>query len=156
MKKLKPFRQTPGLCGPASLKILLSHYGKDFTEVELAKLCNATTEHGVDHAGLVTAVEAIGEKPLTKTNASIDVLRSYVEKDVPVIVGWYSQHGTPDYHYSVVYAVDDETISLMNPELDEGSETMSIEEFEKLWYDFEGTEDSRTDRWMLAIPAFGA
>ncbi len=129
---------------------------KEFTEAELTTRCKATKEHGVDHDGLIAAVEVLGEKPLVKVNASIDDLRSFVEKDTPVIVGWFSPHGTPDYHYSVVYAVDDETISLMNPELDEGSETMPIEAFEKLWYDFEGTEDSRTDHWMLAIPTFGA
>ncbi|MBI5369845.1 hypothetical protein HZA85_01455 [Candidatus Uhrbacteria bacterium] len=32
------FLQTAGLCGPASLKILLSYFAKTYSEEELAKL----------------------------------------------------------------------------------------------------------------------
>lgn len=154
MKPLKPHRQKPGLCGPASLKILLSHYGKEFTEDDLAKICRATAEVGTDHAGLIDGLKSIGENPIVKENATIDDLRYYMERDTPVIVGWFSEYGEPDEHYSVVYEVTDEIISMMDPERDEGTVTMPIEDFEKVWYDSEGAGKQRIQHWMLAIPSF--
>lgn len=151
---LNPFLQSPGLCGPASLKILLDYYGKTFTEGELAELCNATAERGTDHADMVAAVAAIGGEPVEKIGASVDDIRGYVEKEIPVIVGWYSEYGEPGDHYSVVYAIDNETVSMMDPEREDGSVTMSVTEFEKVWYDFDGPDDVRVERWMMAIPSF--
>ncbi|MFZ2804043.1 MAG: cysteine peptidase family C39 domain-containing protein [Patescibacteria group bacterium] len=152
MQPLNPFRQSPGLCGPASLKILLDHYGREFSEEELSELCDATVEKGTDHVGLIKAANEIGEDPIAKDNATIEELRELVEKEIPVIVGWYSEHGEPDDHYSVVYEVTDDMISMMDPERDEGTLTMPISEFEKVWYDFEGSERMRVERWMMAIP----
>lgn len=151
MKPLKPHRQTEGMCGPASLKILLSHYGKEFTQQELATLCRSTAESGTDHQGIIDAVESIGNKPIVKENASLDELRYFIERDTPVIVGWWSDDGD---HYSVVYEISEDRIFMMDPQEDLGTTEMSIEEFEKLWYDFDGPENVRVDRWMLAIPAF--
>jgi ABC-type bacteriocin/lantibiotic exporter with double-glycine peptidase domain len=153
MQPLNPFRQSEGLCGPASLKILLDHYGREFSEAELAHLCNATADIGTDHAGMITAAEQLGEAPHVKQDAGIEDLRGYVDKEIPVIVGWYSDYkGVEGSHYSVVYHVDDEMISMMDPERDEGMVTMSISEFEKVWYDFDGPEEARVDRWMMVIP----
>lgn len=149
MEPLNPFRQSAGLCGPASLKILLNHYGKDYTEDELAELCRATADKGTDHAGLVEAVRAIGYEPLVKDMATVAELRGLVEQEIPVIVGWYS---TDEDHYSVVYDVDDENVSMMDPELDEGIRVMPIPEFETVWYDFDSGAGDRVERWMLAVP----
>ena len=154
MKPPMHHRQKPGLCGPSSLKILLSHYGKEFTEDELAKICNATTEEGTDHVGLISGLKEIGEHPIAKERTTIDDLRYYVERETPVIVGWYSEYGEPDFHYSVVYDVTEEEISMVDPERDEKTVTMSIEDFEKVWYDLEDPENTRIDHWMLAVPAF--
>jgi ABC-type bacteriocin/lantibiotic exporter with double-glycine peptidase domain len=152
MEPLNPFRQTPGLCGPASLKILLDHYGREYSEEELSELCDATADKGTNHSGLVKAVREIGEDPLVKDGATVEELRELVEKEIPVIVGWYSAYGEPDDHYSVVYDVTDTHISMMDPERDEGTVSMPIEEFEKVWYDFEGADDARVEHWMIAIP----
>jgi len=46
MIKLKPFRETPGLCGPASLKMILDYYGVSVSEEDLAKVCGASKEKG--------------------------------------------------------------------------------------------------------------
>lgn len=148
---LNPFRQSTGLCGPASLKILLDYYGKTFTEEELAGLCEATAERGTDHANMVEAVRTLSGEPVAKENATFDDIREAVRQDIPVVVGWYSTFGEPDDHYSVVYAIDDATISMMDPERDEGSVTMPVEEFEKVWYDFDGPDDVRVDRWMMTV-----
>ncbi|MBU1349018.1 C39 family peptidase [Patescibacteria group bacterium] len=151
---LNPFRQSSGLCGPASLKILLDHYGRSFTEDELVAMCDATAERGTDHADMLKAVENIGGTPEAKDGATVDDLREAIRHGLPVVVGWYSTYSEPGDHFSVVYDIDEDTISLMDPERDEGSVTMPIEEFKKAWYDFDGPEDVRVDRWMMTVPAF--
>jgi len=44
MIKLKPFRQTPGLCGPASLKMVMDYYGVSVSEKEIARVAGSTRE----------------------------------------------------------------------------------------------------------------
>ncbi|MDO8584077.1 MAG: cysteine peptidase family C39 domain-containing protein [bacterium] len=148
MKALKPFRQTPGLCGPASLKILLSHYGKEFTEAELAQLCQTTAERGTDHAPLIKAAEKIGGRVIVKKEATLDDVKRFIDKNDPVIVGWWSDDGD---HYSVVYDIDDTFVYLMDPQFEEGVTRIEKKTFLDIWYDFDGPESVRVDRWMMAL-----
>lgn len=148
MIHLTPFRQTPGLCGPASLKILLAHYGHALSEQELSALCGATVEHGTDHAGLVKAVETLGKRANVKTNASIEDLCASIASGDPVLVGWFSGDGD---HYSVVFDVDREFVHLMDPELEHGVRRILISDFEKVWYDFDTPEHVKVERWMMTV-----
>jgi len=149
MLQMTPFRQTPSFCGPASLKILLGYYGKDYSEAELGKICRTTTEKGTNHADLLAGIRKLGYEPVAKENATLEDLKEWIAKDTPVIVGWWS---TDDDHYSVVYGIDDRNIYLMDPELDEGRRSMPIEDWLKVWYDFEGELNVKVDRWMVAVP----
>lgn len=151
--KLKHHRQTPGLCGPASLKILLTHFGKEYSEKELAKLCNATIDFGTDHQDLVKAVKEIGAYCFTKENATIEDLKFFIKNDLPVIVGWWSEDGD---HYSVMYDINEENIYLMDPQIDaiknEGNISMPTKNFLELWYDFEGKNNERkVSRWLMIV-----
>ncbi|MEI7741577.1 MAG: cysteine peptidase family C39 domain-containing protein [bacterium] len=152
-KPLKAFRQTPGLCGPASLKILMTHYGKEFTEGEMANLCTATADDGADHSGMMRAAERLGHKPIAMSNASIKDIQWFLDQDVPVIIGWWSDHGEAGDHFSVVYDIEGDIIKMMDPELDAGIREMKIEEFKKVWFDFDGKENVQVKRWMMAIPS---
>ena len=31
---------------------------------------------------------------------------------------------------------------------------MPLDAFEKVWYDFDGPDDVRVERWMMAVPSF--
>ena len=59
--KIKPFQEklNCSYCGPASLKILLSYYGIEKTEKELAKLSGWDEDLGVDDQGIKRAAEQI-------------------------------------------------------------------------------------------------
>jgi len=151
--KLKHHRQTPGFCGPASLKILLTNYGKEYSEEELSGLCNATFDFGTEHEGLIKAVKEIGGHCFTKEDATVDDLKFFIKKDIPVIVGWWSEDAD---HYSVIYDIDENSVYLMDPQLevDEGGAMvkMPIHEFDKLWYDFEGKNNERkVIHWFMAV-----
>lgn len=112
MIQLKPFRQSPGFCGPASLKMILEHYGINKTEQELAELCGATRDLGVDAQGIAKACGILGLNAAIIDNAEIEDIQKKVVSGTPVIVQWFSND---EGHWSVVVDVDDENICLQDP-----------------------------------------
>lgn len=138
MKPLSPFKQSIGMNGPACLKILLSHYGKDLSETELAAASGTTADSGTTHDGLIAAIRSIGAMATAKAPATLDDLRIHVENDIPVIVDWQLNGAR---HYSVVYEVGKAKVYLMDPEAAAGIRILPIEDFEKNW----------GERWMLTV-----
>jgi len=71
MIKLKPFRQTPGLCGPASLKMVMNYYGVSVSEKEIARVAGSTRERGTSIRGLIRAARRFGFKAIFRKDASL-------------------------------------------------------------------------------------
>jgi ABC-type bacteriocin/lantibiotic exporter with double-glycine peptidase domain len=141
---VKHFIQTTGLCGPSSLRILLSYFGKTFTEEELAKLAQATVEEGTEHAGMISAAKEIGGYVFVKENGTIEDLEYFVkEEKLPVIIGWFDKDGD---HYSVVVNVTDKNIIIVDPASDEDERWIDRETFPNIWFDFNG-KDNRLVEW---------
>lgn len=160
--RMIPFMQSPGLCGPASLKIALSYFGKDFSEAELAKLAGASADYGTDHEPMIGALNAVGATVFEKTGGTIDELRYFIQKErLPVIVGWWSCRGAnPDFqsmedegHFSVIYHISDQYVYLMDPAVDVCLSRLKIKKFLSLWFDTDTPENRRVDRWYI-VPNF--
>lgn len=144
--KIKSFQETlnVGMCGPASLKIVLDYYGIEKSEKELAKLCGTKNNLGTDDKGLKRAVERLGFKVKIKNNSSFKEIERWLEKDVPVIVNWFTR-GRTDYtdsdvadgHYSVVCGIDDKNIYLQDPETG-NMRKIDKNDFLTVWFDFAG------------------
>lgn len=150
--QLTPFIQSKAYCGPASLKILLSYFGKTYSEKTLAKLSGATRKNGTEHEGLIKAIKKLGGHVHAKTNGSISELRHLVlKKRLPVLVGWYSTHGIPGDHYSVVYHLSKNYIYLMDPERGQCYHKMSIKKFVHYWYDFVGPKNRAVKQWFMVV-----
>lgn len=160
--RLKTFLQSPGMCGPASLKIACAYFGKELTEQRLEELSGATTEDGVGHAGLKAAATAVGAIVHEMKDATIADLRRFVhERHLPVIVGWQSPvlpgltlhaPGTKsEEHYSVVSMVSDLYIHMFDPNTRTGRRRIPRREFLELWWDREAPRSAKTRRWLLAI-----
>lgn len=149
MKKMldvKPFQETlkADMCGPASLKILLSYYGVDKEEKELAKLCGTKKGLGTDDQGIKKAAESLGFKVKIKNNSNFKEIEKWLERKVPVIVSWftrgradYTDADVPDGHYSVVCGLDEKNIYLQDPEIGK-IRRIPKEDFLKVWFDFPG------------------
>ena len=140
MIKLKPFRQTPGLCGPASLKMVMDYYGVSVPEAEIAKIAGASKEKGVSIRGLIKAAKHFGFKTFLKENSSLKDLEYFVNKKIPVIVDWFIED---DGHYSVVVDINKKNIVLMDPALRKfiiyiRRRKFSREIFYRIWFDFPG------------------
>lgn len=134
---VEPFDQTRGLCGPASLKMILRYFDDDRTEEELARAAGSSKDDGTPAENLVTVARELGYDAWVEEDTSMDDLRHYVvDLELPVMVNWFS---TTDGHYSVVTGIDDDAgeISLQDPEI-RRTRTMPIEEFEHVWFDYTG------------------
>lgn len=143
---LKPFQETlrAGMCGPASLKIVLEYYGVEKTEQELAKLCGVRNDLGTNEQGLKVAAEQLGFTVEIKNECTFEDIEQWLNRNVPVIVNWFTR-GRTDYtdsdvadgHYSVVAGLDGDFIYLQDPEI--GSmRKLGREDFMTVWFDFTG------------------
>lgn len=131
---LKPYRQRPGFCGPASLKIVLEYYGVSKSEDALAQLAGATQKHGVDATGIIRAAHSLGFVASITDNATLEDIAGYLERKIPLIVDWFSQD---DGHYSVVAGMDETNIYLEDPELGH-QRALTRAAFQTVWFDFPG------------------
>ena len=144
--KLKPFQETlnVGMCGPASLKIVLNYYGTDKTEKELAKLSGWNKKLGIDNRGIEKAVKVLGFKLEIKNNSSFNDVEKWLDRGVPLIVNWFTRGGKDcsdsdiaDGHYSVVTGLDDRFIYLQDPEIGK-IRKLERNDFRRVWFDFRG------------------
>lgn len=140
----KPFQETlgGGYCGPASLKLVLDYYGIDKSEEDLSQMCNRDPQLGVNDQAIKKVAQELGLNVEIKNNASFEDIKTWLEKEVPVIVNWFSR-GRYDYpeddvadgHYSVVVGLDKEYIYLQDPEVGR-IRKIEREDFLRVWFDF--------------------
>jgi len=152
MLNIKPYRQKPGMCGPASLKMVLEYYGIEKTEAELAAMAGYISAIGTKSEGLIKAAKDLGLNAFQKDLSEIKDLEEYVvDKNIPVIVDWFS---TDEGHYSVIVAIDDINIYMQDPELG-NLRTLEIETFKRVWFDFTGdylkSKDDIIIRRMIVV-----
>jgi 8-oxo-dGTP pyrophosphatase MutT (NUDIX family) len=140
MKKMKIFKQTPGYCGPTSLRTVLNYYGLKYSEEYLAKLVGATRENGSDPWQIVEAAKKLGLKAYYKTNSKVKDLKELLKKNIPVIVDWSPKKGLG--HYSIVLNVDRNNITIGDPKTGKKI-NLSIKIFEEKWYEMYGNKKVR-------------
>lgn len=142
--QVKPFQETEGMCGPASLKMVFEYYGVKKTEAEIAKMCGTTKKLGTNAPSMERTAKELGFKVVIKQNSSFHDIQRWLNKKVPVIVDWFTR-GRNDYtnediadgHYSVVVGLDKKYIYLQDPELGK-IRKMRKEDFLVVWFDFKG------------------
>jgi ABC-type bacteriocin/lantibiotic exporter with double-glycine peptidase domain len=149
---VQPFQETlhAGMCGPASLKMVLAYYGVEKTEAELAELCGTDPNLGTDDLSIKRAAEGLGFNVEIQNKSTFDDVKKWLDKKVPVIVNWFTRGRTdydvsevPDGHLSVVVGLDDEYIYLQDPEIGE-LRKISRDDFMGVWFDF---ESERIESW---------
>jgi hypothetical protein len=177
---MKLFRQTEGMCGPTSIKIAISEFGKSYSVKELARIAHSTAADGTDNEHLIKAIRSIGinvveYQDLNKGHA-IEVVKQYCDAKKPVIVSWlktkvsgvedaptdkeikllrvgkrlYAHNvneeleATEYEHYSVVKAVDDEFVYMLDP-MEKVEQKLPIKYFLDRW------SDSVYKRWFIAL-----
>ncbi len=136
MLKIKPFKQSTGyLCGPASLKMILSYYGVNKSEKIIAKQTNTTSKRGCSLQDLIKYAKSLDFKAYYKDNFSIKNIEDLINKKIPVIVDWFSLKG--EGHYSVIIDITSDEIIYIDP-YNRKIMKMYKRDFLFRWFDFIG------------------
>ena len=162
MLPVEPFQETlgVGMCGPASLKIVLEYYGIRKTERELAELCGTTRDLGTDDRGLRRAAERLGFTVDIRNESTFEDIWQWLDRGVPVIVDWFTRGRmdsldsvVADGHSSVVAGLDGDFIYLQDPEI--GTiRKLERKSFLTVWFDFTGKyiePDGLIIRQLIAV-----
>ena len=114
MINVKPFQQRSDYCGPASLKMVLHHFGIEKTEKEIGRKSGVNPRLGIEAEDLLRYAKRLGLKGRIKDHSELKDLTHWVkEKKIPVIVEWFFED---DGHFSVVADIDRENVYLQDPD----------------------------------------
>ncbi|MFM2415068.1 MAG: hypothetical protein RI911_761 [Candidatus Parcubacteria bacterium] len=149
MLDVKPFQETlgMGMCGPATLKMLLMYWdmpGKEKTDIELSKECGTDPTLGTTNKQFMETAERFGLMCVYKEWSTFADIEQWLSKGVPIVADWFSpgrkdapDGEMPDGHYSIAVGIDENHIYLQDPEL--GSmRTIPREQFLRVWFDYSG------------------
>ncbi len=115
--------------------MVLSHYGIEKSEDELAVLTKASRQDGTEPNGIVSGAKDLGfAGSYFKSNSSIKEIKDFVSRDIPVIVLWFSPE--EGGHWSVVVGFEDEIIIMADPLLGEFRK-MKIPDFLNRWFELD-------------------
>ena len=135
--------------------------GFDKSEEELAELCDTDPDLGTTDMAIQKATMSFGLKVEIKNNSTLIDIQDWLDKEVPVIVNWFSrgridypETDVPDGHLSVVVGLDDKHIYLQDPEIGKLRQ-LSRGDFMRVWFDFSGeyikSWDEMIIRQLIAI-----
>ncbi len=154
--KVEPFEQSADFCGPASVIIAASAFGKTASEAELGRIAGTATEEaegfrmgGTEHEGVVAAAKELGFSVFTKEEATLEDIAYFLEEEkVPVIVGWFDRD---DDHYAVAVELTDTEIVLADPSSDGPERRLDREFFKRVWFDFVGKGNHKVSWGWICV-----
>ena len=143
---VKGYQQTEDYtCGPAAVMSLMHFYGMlktsqmtHSTELQIAKEMGTSKDSGTSRQQMVTWLLQHGFDIKSSTKGNLDLLRSQLEKGVPVIVDWIDWGG----HWVVATGYTKDIIFLADPYVQhnnvkfiDGINSFNINRFAYMWYD---------------------
>ena len=92
MLEVRSFQETlnAGMCGPASLEIVLDYYGLERSEKELAKLTENDKDLGTTAEKIAETARKLGFTAEIKNGCEFTDIKKWLNKSVPVIVDWFT------------------------------------------------------------------
>ena len=89
---------------------------------------------------------------VSKRGGTLKEVRQYINRDIPVIVGWYAFHGD---HFSVIYSITKKYVYMMDTEshLKNGKRRLTVQRFQELWFDFDNPKKpaEKTKKWFMVL-----
>ena len=144
------FQQREGACGPASLKMVLHHFGIKKTEKQLIKECKNSLL-GVEFEMLLKVVKKYKLKGFLVRNSDIKDIKKFLKKKYMIIIEWFFED---DGHFSVVSNIDKENIYIQDPHLGH-LRAIRLDIFKRIWFSFPGkfmkTKNDLKLRGMIVI-----
>lgn len=138
-------------CGPSALRAVLMYFGyKHVSEEQLVKETGADPDMGTPPDMLISVARKYGLNAKEKENMSIEELKSFLDKRIPVIIcmqAWGDEDEKKhiDYrdvwtegHYAVAVGYDDRNVYFEDPAIKDGKRgALSYQDLEYRWHDQE-------------------
>lgn len=150
MKILKiPFfnQKEDNTCGPASLEMVFSFFGRDLSESKLKKLAKTTKDNGTSHFGIIQAVRKSNFYCYVHKNSDLHQIKSFISQGFPVIIRYIEPSENED-HYSIVVGFNKNHLFLNDP-WNGKRYKISNHKFISRWRDDD--YNPLNDRWMMVI-----
>lgn len=130
-------QETPWTCGPAALRAVLAHYGRDVSEAEVERAASNGPAIGARPEGMVRAAEVYGCRAKAFMMNGVGELVGLLARGIPpiVIVDSWTRPGKVG-HYVVVSKVDTASglVTVMDPHTEGNWRVMTAREFDERWW----------------------
>jgi predicted double-glycine peptidase len=145
----------PYSCGPAAIKIALSHWGLNISEEALVLLSGAS-EAGTPIASMEHTLIQLGFEATTRSRsnfssykAALTAIAKYLQKGMPLIVCISYPSWKGDSHYGVLHYIDfdKKLVRLKDSMYRYGRDRiLSFEKLQQVWW-----EPENMTAWLLVI-----
>jgi ABC-type bacteriocin/lantibiotic exporter with double-glycine peptidase domain len=132
-------------CGAACLQMIFEYFGKMKTQEELSKALCAGPDIWVTNEDLETIAQNEGLHTRSMTGATIEDLKGFIEKDIPVIIN-YIDPDNQEGHFAVVVDVTHMYIVLNDPWYGKDF-PLPLSYILANWRSYEGDRP----QWLLAV-----
>ena len=142
-------QQTPFTCSLAVLRMSLSIFGRETSEIELAKVIGFKPSVGVSMPMLAKACEIMNFDYELLKNADIDDIKNLLSKNLyPIVIvkaRIYEKVTGEHGHFLVVKDIKDKNIIVNDPDREHGGENkpVDVDVFKKAW--------NASNSWLLGI-----
>lgn len=112
-------------CGVAALSTVLKYFGSRYSLATLRKFTK-TTNDGTTALGIVNTAEKLGIH-----SVGVESNLHYIKDKVPFIAQLKVEESY--FHYVVVFEINNDTVILSDPAIEDNITKISLQKFEKLW-----------------------
>jgi len=144
VENTKQIYQTFNNCGPATLSMVLSFYGKEVSQKELGDLMRPyqIPSGDNDDKTIFTSefsdwAQKYGFSAVSRVNGDIDILKKFTANGIPVVVKTWLKVGEDIGHFRIVRGFDDtKQVIIQDDSYDGPNKKISYYDFLSIWQPF--------------------
>lgn len=147
-------------CGAKALQLVMAYYGVEKREDALIKDLKSDKD-GTSIKNMVGVAKENGFEVIARSGVSLETVKQYVEKDIPVIVllqAWAERYMTledwktdyDDGHYAIVIGYKDNIVIFEDPSSFRRT-WLTEEEFIARWHDMNPRTGEKYDQFAMVL-----
>ena len=128
----KEIMKTDADCGIVSVKMLLDFYDINVSYAELEKNLKTTSE-GTKWKDIKNYLNTIDKVEIIEFKENINKAKEYLENGYPLFICWDVDQNPEWSHYSILIAIDNKTVWMLDPEEKKSLSEYSLDYFLPCW-----------------------
>lgn len=128
----KELMKTNSDCGIAAVKMLLGFYGIDVSYEELGREINTTVD-GTNWEDIKKYLETLDNVNSLEFEYNLEKAKEYSEKGIPLLINWNVDEEEVNSHYSILIAIDKNSVWMLDPEEKKSLSEYSLDYFLPCW-----------------------